>query len=312
MSWTSRLCLAMSALAVAVVAPHAARAWGNEGHQTIGLIAEHFLTVKEGTEVKRLLSFPIDPDLPSTMRDRATWGDAYRDSDRNTTKVRYALTRNWHFVDLEIDNPNFAAACFGDLPLPPGTNPTEGSSQECIVQKIEEFRAVLADKSRPDAERALALNFLLHFIGDVHQPLHAAERQNDQGGNLVFIVTGTSTNGSNLHSFWDTATVNRLGSTPETISAALISDITSSKLSRWRKGNSREWAMQSYKVARDATYALPTATRGCLVRARDGTTKQETCVVLDEAYRAKAAGKVHRQLEIAGVRLAWTISQALK
>jgi S1/P1 Nuclease len=311
-TWKSCLCLAISAFSMAVVAPNAARAWGNEGHQTIGLIAEHYLTAKERAEVKRLLSLPIDPELPATMRDRATWGDAYRDSDRNTTKVRYTLTRNWHFVDLEIDNPNFAAACFGDVPLPQGINPTQGNAQECIVQKIEEFRAVLADKVLPDAERALALNFLLHFVGDVHQPLHAAERQNDQGGNLVFIVTGTSKNGSNLHSFWDTAAVARLGSSPDTISAALTSDMTSGKLAMWRKGNSRNWAMQSYKIAHDVTYALPTATRDCSIRARDGTKKQETCIVLDEVYRTKAAGKVHRQLEAAGVRLAWVISQALK
>ncbi|UVO53743.1 S1/P1 nuclease [Sphingomonas sp. SUN039] len=308
----SRYCLTLSALAVALFTPNTAKAWGNEGHQTIGLIAEHFLSTAERAEVKRLLSLPIDPDLPATMRDRATWGDAYRDSDRNTTKIRYTLTRNWHFVDLEFDNPDFASACFGDVPLRPGANPSQGNAQECVVQKIEEFRAVLADKARPDAERALALNFMLHFVGDVHQPLHAAERQKDQGGNLVLVVTGTSTNGSNLHSFWDTATVNRLGSSPETISAALIGDITPGKLASWRKGNARDWALQSYKIAHDVTYALPTATRSCSIRARDGTTKQETCIVLDEGYRTKAAGKVHRQLEVAGVRLAWMISQALK
>jgi hypothetical protein len=122
----------------------------------------------------------------------------------------------------------------------------------------------------------------------------------------------TSTNGSNLHGFWDTATVNRLGSSPETISAALIGDIISSKLALWRKGNSRDWAIQSYNIAHDVTYALPTGTRGCSIRARDGTTKQETCIVLDEVYRTMAAGKIHRQLEAAGVRLAWAISQALK
>jgi S1/P1 Nuclease len=287
-------------------------AWGNDGHKIIGLIAEHYLTAPERAEVQRLLALPIDPDLPATMKDRATWADAFRDSDRNTTELRYKRTRNWHFVDLEIGNPDFTSACFGDIPLPANADPSQGNADECIVQKIDEFRAVLADKTRQDTERALALNFLLHFVGDVHQPLHAAERNGDQGGNLVFIVTGTATTGSNLHSFWDTAAVKRLGSSPETIAAALIGDIKASTLSTWRRGSSRDWALQSHKIANDTVYALPTQRRVCQIRARDGTERQDSCIILETPYRTKAAGKVRRQLQIAGVRLAWVISQSLR
>jgi S1/P1 Nuclease len=305
--------LAIAAFAWMSATPDFARAWGNEGHQTIGLIAEHYLTASERAEVNRLLALPIDPDLPATIKDRAIWADAYRDSDRNGTQVRYKFTRNWHFVDLEIGKPDFTSACFGDTPLPPGADPSQGNPQECIVQKIDEFRTVLADKARPDAERARALNFLLHFVGDVHQPLHAAERQNDQGGNLVFIVTGkNATAGSNLHSLWDTAAVKRLGSTPETVAAALIEGIKPSNLTAWRKGTSRDWAMQSHQLANDVVYALPVPKRACQIRARDGTVTPQSCTILDAPYRITAAAKVQRQLQVAGIRLAWVISQALK
>jgi len=300
------------AMAMTATAPQTAQAWGNDGHRTIGLIAEHYLSPAEKAEVDRLLALPIELDLPATIKDRATWADAFRDSDRNTTKVRYNLTHNWHFVDLELDKPDMKSACFGDKPLPVATDPSTADAHECVVQKIEEFRRVLANKSLPDGEHAKALTYLLHFVGDVHQPLHAAQHNNDQGGNLVYVVTGKAKNGSNLHSFWDTATVGRLGSSPDTISAALISDISASDIAMWRQGGPRDWAMESYQVARDVAYRTPSKTRSCTIRARDGSSKAETCIVLDGIYRANAAGAAQTRLEAAGVRLAWVISEALK
>lgn len=302
----------LASLAIVAAVPEASHAWGNDGHRTIGLIAEHFLTPSEKAEVDRLLALPIELDLPATMKDRATWADAFRDSDRNTTKVRYNLTHNWHFVDLELDQPDMSSACFGNKPLPAGTDPSTADAHECVVQKIEEFRRVLADKALPDRERAKALTFLLHFVGDVHQPLHAAQHNNDQGGNLVYIVTGQAKNGSNLHSFWDTATVGRLGSSPESIAAVLVPDISASDIAAWRHGSAREWAMESYKLAHDLAYRTPSKTRSCTIKARDGSSKVETCIVLDNTYRANAAGAAQHQLEAAGVRLAWVISEALK
>lgn len=305
--------VAASVIATAAI-PQAASAWGDEGHETIGLVAEHYLTPAEKAEVDRLLALPIELQsaVPATMRDRATWADKYRDSDRNSTKIRYNLTHNWHFVDLAIDQPNMTTACFGDHALPPGANPSEQTADECVVQKIEEFTQVLANKSLPDADRAKALTFLLHFVGDIHQPLHAAERNDDHGGNLVYIVIGKNKNGSNLHSYWDTATVKRLGSTPEALSGALISDISASDLTAWRTGGPRDWAMESYQVAHDAAYRLPSQHRNCTIRDRTKPPRTEDCTLLDQQYQVNAAGRVHHQLEVAGVRLAWVISQALK
>ena len=80
--------------------PGLANAWGPQGHKTIGLIAEHYLTNSQRDEVQRLLALPIDPPVPANMADRATWADVYRDSDRNTTKERYNATHNWHFVEI--------------------------------------------------------------------------------------------------------------------------------------------------------------------------------------------------------------------
>jgi len=295
--------MALAALAV----PQVAGAWGIEGHETIALIAESYLSPAEHAEVQRLLSLPIELNPPATMKDRATWADAYRQSSDAARK----LTHLWHFVDLEIDSPDMTAACFGDHPLPAGTDPGWNAPNECVVQKIEEFRRVLADKSQPDKARARALSFLLHLVGDVHQPLHAAERHDDQGGNLVYVVAGSARYGTNLHSFWDRDTVKRLGSTPEALSGTLIADISGADRAAWQQGTSRDWAMESYQIAHDNAYRTPAQHRSCVIKEFNKPAHTESCIVLDDTYRVAAAGKVHQRLEMAGVRLAWVISQAL-
>ena len=134
-----------AAALVAAFAQQSAYAWGNDGHKVVGLIAQHYLSPVELAEVQRLLDFPADTALKATMEDRATWADAYRDGDRNTTKVRYILTRNWHFVDLDINHPDMTASCFGDHPAPAGTLASEGPAEDCVVRRIEAFQAELTD-----------------------------------------------------------------------------------------------------------------------------------------------------------------------
>ena len=153
-----------AAALVAAFTQQSAYAWGNDGHKVIGLIAQHYLSRVELAEVQRLLNLPADPALKATMEQRATWGDAYRDSDRNTTKVRYTLTHNWHFVDLDIEHPDLTAACFGDHRAPAATLASEGPADDCVVGRIEAFQAELADRTLDDGERAKALMFLLHFV----------------------------------------------------------------------------------------------------------------------------------------------------
>ena len=97
-------------------------------------------------------------------------------------RVRCEGTRQWHFVDIEVVAPNLDAACFGHLPLPAGVLASEGSPQACVVDKFEQFAGELGDPTTGAPERLLALKFLLHLVGDVHQPLHAAD-DHDAGGN---------------------------------------------------------------------------------------------------------------------------------
>jgi hypothetical protein len=292
-----------------------ASAWGNEGHEAIGLIAEHFLTDKARAEVLTLLAIPSDPSLPGSMRDRATWADAYRDSDRNTTKERYLATRSWHFVDLDIEGPDFKLACYEDGPAKAPAS--KGEADDCVVRKIEQFAVELADRSLPASERTLALMYLLHFVGDVHQPLHAAERQHDQGGNKVQIIVEGHEIGSNLHSYWDTDAVRSLGSTPEAIAKRLTPEISKEDVADWIKSQGnlsapRQWAVESWAVAKSVAYDIPNDTRLCKVRAYGQPPIDGRCHTLSEKYVSKAVEQTREQLKKAAVRLADVLNNALR
>jgi hypothetical protein len=190
MGWRSpkRLLLACILLCVALTKPHPAAAWGDEGHKIIALIAEHYLDPAIRTKVATLLAADTDTLTAHDIASEATWADKYRDSDRNTTKIRYEATWRWHFVDIELTQPDLASACFGHPPLPPGVPASKGPPQACVVDKIDQFAAELRDPATSAPEQLLALKFLLHFVGDLHQPLHASD-DHDAGGNKK-VVTG--------------------------------------------------------------------------------------------------------------------------
>jgi nuclease S1 len=134
------LLLAWFLLAVALTRPHPAAAWGNEGHRVIALIAEHYLDPTVRAKVATLLATDADTLTGHDIADEATWADKYRDSDRDTTKIRYEATWRWHFVDIELAQPDLASACFDHPPLPPGIAASQGPPQACVVDKIDAGR----------------------------------------------------------------------------------------------------------------------------------------------------------------------------
>jgi len=316
MTILQRLLLAsVCATAMSIEAAPAA-AWGNDGHRAIALIARKYIdqNATVAGKVDAILAGQLDPSLPpgSDFAEYGTWGDRYRDS----SGARRTATRQWHFVDLEYGSPDASAACFGFPTVPAGKTASQGAADDCVVDKINQFSKELASSTDAD-ERKLALLFLLHFVGDIHQPLHAAERNNDSGGNGVFVVVGNNVNGTTLHGYWDTNTVSRLGSTPQKIADALAADITPAKWNSWTSGAGTDralpWATASYQVAKTYAYdGLPTKKRSCKIRHRDGTVTTETCIEIDQTYAKAATGQARTQLQMAGVRLADTIINALK
>jgi hypothetical protein len=185
-------------LASASFSSYDVMAWGDEGHEIVAAIAYARLTPAVRKKVDALLASDKDQLSAADFVSRATWADKWRDSDRNTTKVRYKATQNWHFVDIEIDNPDLDAACFKHPPLPAGTLASAGPADDCVVDKINEFAAELDNSSTSRAEKILALKFLEHFVGDLHQPLHSADHH-DRGGNDLHILYAKRTKPDKLH-----------------------------------------------------------------------------------------------------------------
>lgn len=279
----------------------AAFAWGDEGHEVIGLIAEHYLQPAVRARVLALLRQDDTGLVALDIAHECTWADKYRDSDRDTSQIRYRGTRAWHFVDLEIAGMDVDKACYAWPPLTAGARAADGPAQDCIVHKIEEFDAEIRNPATDQAERRRALQFLLHLVGDAHQPLHTGD-DHDQGGNRKLAsAAGISIN--TLHHDWDTEFVERLGSGDAEIAASLIARISDADRASWSRGTPLDWAIESYRIGKSHAYAL-------LPPPHEG--RGEPYYVLPQAYVEDATQVTAGQLSRAGVRLAFLLNRALE
>ena len=274
---------AVSAFYVAVAlviaaAPSSALAWGQEGHAIVAEIARQYLTPKALSAVDALLAADAADTLTAPdMASRAAWADVWRNSHRETAP--------WHFTDIEIDGSNTPdAACAND---------------DCLTRRLALFAAQLASKDASTADRILALKFVLHFAGDLHQPLHLSDNH-DKGGNCVYLSRGGAR--ANLHHYWDTVVVETMGKDPDSVASDLYFAITPAQLKAWRKGDINSWAMESHQVAKAVVYTLGSQP-GCSSGLRYD---------LSAAYDAAALQAAKIQLQRAGVRLAVLLSAALK
>jgi hypothetical protein len=280
------LVAAMSALSF----PAVAFAWGYEGHEVVAAIARGYLTPEVRARVDQMLAADRDVLTAHDMLDEATWADSYRREHRETS--------GWHFVDIELDHPDMKAACFGF----PASGPvaSQGPARDCIVDKLTEFSEELANPATPAAERLLALKFVLHFAGDIHQPLHDADNH-DKGANCVLLSLG-GPRLVNLHSYWDTVVVRGLGDDPRAVAAMLARRITPEDKAAWEKGDAKSWALEGFDAAKTKVYTLG-STPGCA--------PDKPPVSLPPGYEMTAREVASIQLEKAGVRLAAILNHAL-
>ena len=106
------------------------------------------------------------------------------------------------------------------------------------MDKVDQFAAELASPATADSERLLALKFLLHFVGDLHQPLHAADDHDAGGTEEPDVAEGFHP--GNLHHYWDIEFVERLGTDPRRVAASLIGQISDAQRQEWASGNGVE------------------------------------------------------------------------
>src|SRR5215468_695546 len=129
-----KLAIALLSLSLPAALPQQAAAWGDDGHKTIALIAEHYLAPNAKRKVDAMLAADTDPLTQHDIASEATWADRYRDA--NHRKDNYDATKRWHFFDLEITDPDMKVACYGRELLPPGTPASIGDKMACVVDKV--------------------------------------------------------------------------------------------------------------------------------------------------------------------------------
>lgn len=249
--------------------PPAAQAWGPQGHRIVGELATLELTPAASVQVRHLLVGEPEPTLAGV----ANWADQLRESDPEMGKK----TGRWHYINFPRDDCSY---------VPPRDCP-DGN---CIIAAINRNFLALSDTRRPDAERREALKFLVHLVGDVHQPLHAGYGD-DRGGNDFQISYQGA--GWNLHSVWDSLIVK---------SSGLDAVAYANKLSH-------EPALPIDPTLRSDRPAVDWALESCRIIKADHLYPDKHFIGDDylQAHRAE----VERRLRQAGNRLASVINFAL-
>ncbi|HVM32025.1 MAG TPA: S1/P1 nuclease [bacterium] len=253
------------------------------GHETVAYIAQDHLTPQAARAVRQLLG--PGEDLAAV----SNWADSI-------VQIR-PETANWHHLDLDV-RKNLTLADLADY-CPRG---------DCVVGQIERDLAVLRNpRDGPDQKRE-ALKFLVHFVGDLHQPLHCAN-DNDRGGNEKYLILHASfwprhSRWVRLHGYWDHLLEEKTREVPRDLATRLEARVTPGDLARWQGGSVEAWAFESYLIAKDDIYAeLP---EGPMRGGWEGVRPPAD-------YRNGALRLiVDRQLEKAGFRLAWLLNQTFK
>jgi hypothetical protein len=275
--------------------PHPALCWGDKGPEVIALLADRYLDPRVRSRINEMLTNDPDTLTAHDIASEATWADKYKGPPGD--QENGCATCEWHFVNIEIHRPNIDEACFAHPELALNTLASQGPARDCIVDKIDQFTKELANPATAPVERLLAVKFLLHLVGDLHQPLHVAD-DHDAGGNLKRVSAPGFPDGS-LHFFWDVPFVEKLGGDPQHVAALLAAQITPCQQRLWSKGTVLDWMWESFKIGRDHAY-------GMLISANEAGVSR-----LQRSYVRTALGDVALQLSKSGVRLAYTLNRAL-
>ncbi len=268
--------------------PAVGLAWGSVGHRMVADMAARHLTPEARAQISRLLepsrsggrapkvSIPQDREQSSptykqqtlltsqSLTDVATWADEVRN------QRRYRWSAPLHYVNVQPQAESFD----WQRDCPDG---------QCVVGAIARFAAVLRDPRSTDAQKTEALKFLIHFVGDVHQPLHVS-RACDRGGNDIAVEFFHHR--SNLHEVWDMLIIQHAQKPWPEYARELEAGISDEQRQAWARLDPCVWATESWKLALSNAYAVP----------KDGQ--------LGDEYFQTNLPVVERRLQMAGVRLA--------
>jgi len=253
---------------VLLLIPSSLYAWAREGHEIVAMIAEPRLQPDVRDVVVALLE-------GTTFIKAASWADT----------VRNQQTAPWHYVSIDIIETEYDAArvCPQD---------------QCVIGQIERFGHVLANADGDVRKRQKALKYLIHLVGDLHQPLNAGENEDHRGNDVPVEFIGETINPYsqqpwNLHAVWDSGILEVRDRDARHYAARLNAWLNSQPAGAFQDGSVVDWAMESHRIAKEHVYVLPENRR------------------LGEAYYRANVPVVDQQLAKAGVRLAKLLNDAL-
>jgi hypothetical protein len=265
--------LLLAGLLAALAMASPARAWGPAGHRLVAGLAQARLHPAAAAEVARLLAAEPVPTLAGV----ANWADELREGGGQ----QGSDTRRWHYV-------NFGAGGCEYVP------PRDCPDGNCAVAAINRQLLRLADSRRSDDERREALKFLVHLVGDVHQPMHASPVADKGGNDFQLAVHGQ---GSNLHKVWDGLILER---------AMQVQGLDEAGYGRWLQSRP---PLPPDPTRRSDRPAVDWAQESCRV-VRDGRLYPDSHVLGDD-YLDAHRGQAEARLRLAGARLADMLNFAL-
>lgn len=265
------------------LAPAPALAWWDYGHETIARIAMSEVAPSTRTQILQLLRNSRQLDTPTcpaaTIEDASVWPDCIR-----AMRDRFSYTATWHYQNVNICRPF--------------DQETPCRDGNCVSAQVERHLRLLKDRGLPTRERLASLAFLVHFVGDMHQPMHSGDR-GDRGGNGF--AAFYSRIRTNLHSLWDGYLAERAITTPMADAPGIRSDHRGDR-EAIRAGTVAEWAEEAWGVSRQFAY---------------GTMLQDPCAevpseppVLSQAQITQLIPVVRLQIARGGFRLARLLDEA--
>lgn len=239
--------------------------WGFFGHKTVATIAENHLTEEARKAVKTLLG-------SESLIDVASWADEVRN------QPEYRNTAGWHFVNLPL---GLSRSKFKDSII--------AIKNENLLTALALNELIIRDSSATKNQKVIALKFIVHLVGDAHQPMHVS-RAADKGGNTIQVQFDGK--GTNLHSLWDSRLLDHQGLS---ITQLVEKDkVSKSRIRKWQRAKPVDWLFESYKISSK------------LYEEVEQNNK------LDEAYYQSHIDIVNKRIEMGGIRLAGVLNELFK
>ena len=269
--------------ALAILLPAPAQAWGFYAHQVTGEIALANIRPETRSAMERLFRAEALIGAPDcrlrSLPDATVWPDCLRRDG-----WRWGYTFAWHYRTAPIGEP-----------YSPRSNCSGGN---CILAQIERNQRILADESLPANVRLEALAFMVHFVGDVHMPLHSGDHD-DRGGNDRVTDYGIVP-GLNLHWIWDGPLAERAISSAQ---PSLVRRYTAAERAELAGGDAAEWGRESWEIARTFVYPNAFDCTDCT-----GELPSQTALTQEDIVAAIPVSQ--RRVTQAGLRMARMLDEA--